>query len=618
MLAIIMLFTRVSVGERPSGIHDGGNQQATTTTTYIAQWWNVSGTDIADLRHCNGNAACTTFEAQALVYSLQGLANRDAPRLFFDNGRLNVDFPQSDAVWKEYLERERGVEFATPGLAPDLCVLVTAYGGGSGAFQGAVRYVSDGVSVFVAMTMSGARRALPVSARLAEAFPCLGELPVMVEVPPFSTKYDAYEWALNHINSSMGIVYNANFYPGSTNGDLTLMSADYPVARGAFIMNLRPCWSMVDTPPCNASETRETELFMRILRTRNNLVSVWGWSDPEHAYTNATTVANGTVFCTFSTSNLAFWAALGTVRRTVGLPAPQREPAKAYDPNAVYISFETNEGDTPRILTSQFTSQWLSPHRGSVPVAWAVDPYLGELFPELWNFYMTSATENDTFLAGVDGAGYVYVHTLGSNERAYEKRATRLMSRYGLSVVDVGVANARYAAVTITEIERYLNNSVIAATHEANSQDSAQFSHRTKTAKTAISAFVNACGASWGQHVNNWLADGTPVINSVCKGPSNPTNYLYYYRGNLNASDPERDLAQRILWATGQYAVPGRPLFLNIFGGLDVYGGHGDFFVFLQSVMKILGTKSTVASIPRKFVVVGAPELARLARLAAI
>ena len=552
------------------------------------------------------------------MYSLQGLANRDAPRLFFDNGRLNVDFPKSDAMWKEYLERERRVQFVTPVLAPDLCVLVTAYGGDNGAFHGAVRYVSDGVSVFVAMTMSGARRALPVSVRLAEAHPCLGELPVMVEVPSFASKFDAYEWALNHINSSMDIVYNANFYPGSTNGDLTLMSADYPVARGAFIMNLEPCWFMVDTPPCNASEMRDTELFMRILRTRNNLVSVWGWSDPEHAYTNATTVANGTVFCTFSTGNLAFWAALGTERRTVGLPAPQREPVKAYDPNAVYISFETNEGDTPRILTSQFTSQWLSPHRGSVPVAWAVDPYLGELFPELWNFYMTSATENDTFLAGVDGAGYVYVHMLGSNEQAYEKRAARLMSRYGLSVVDVGVANARYPAVTITEIQQYLNNSIITGIqNEASSQATTQFSERTDTTKTAISAFVNGCGANWGQHVNNWLADGTPVINSVCSGPSNPTNYMYYYRGNLNATDPEGDLAQRILWATGQYAVPGRPLFLNLFGGLDVYGGHGDFFVFVRSVMKILETAPKIA-LPRKFVVVGAPELARLARLAAI
>ena len=37
----------------------------------------------------------------------------------------------------------------------------------------------------------------------------------------------------------------------------------------------------------------------------------------------------------------------------------------------------------------------------------------------------------------------------------------------------------------------------------------------------APDAFVNACGSHWGQPVNGWLSDGvTPVINSVCYGPS--------------------------------------------------------------------------------------------------
>jgi hypothetical protein len=48
---------------------------------------------------------------------------------------------------------------------------------------------------------------------------------------------------------------------------------------------------MVDQPPCNASQIEETSLFSSIIRSRQNLVSVWGWSDPEHAYTNATTHA---------------------------------------------------------------------------------------------------------------------------------------------------------------------------------------------------------------------------------------------------------------------------------------------------------------------------------------
>ena len=75
---------------------------------------------------------------------------------------------------------------------------------------------------------------------------------------------------------------------------------------------------------------------------------------------------------------------------TRGVRLPHHDLGTALDKDGVYVMFETNEGDTPRILTSQFTEAWLSPNRGSVPVSWAVDPYLAELFPELWNFYAAS------------------------------------------------------------------------------------------------------------------------------------------------------------------------------------------------------------------------------------
>lgn len=125
-------------------------------------------------------------------------------------------------------------------------------------------------------------------------------------------------------------------------------------------------------------------------------------------------------------------------------------------------------------------------------------------------------------------------------------------------------------------------------------------------------AYLNACGSAWGQTVNEWLHDGTPVVNSVCVGPpANDTSnghYLYYYRGGLNASEPAVDLAGRIRWASASYKIAGRPLFLLVFGGLGLYGGHSDFFTFLSAVLDNLG---------EGFVAVGGPELARLAREAA-
>ena len=70
-----------------------------------------------------------------------------------------------------------------------------------------------------------------------------------------------------------------------------------------------------------------------------------------------------------------------------------------------YVTFETNEGDTPRIVVSAFGSSWASPKRGSVPVAWAVDPLLSVKFPALMDHFASTATANDSFIAGVAGAG---------------------------------------------------------------------------------------------------------------------------------------------------------------------------------------------------------------------
>jgi len=81
----------------------------------------------------------------------------------------------------------------------------------------------------------------------------------------------------------------------------------------------------------------------------------------------------------------------------------------------------------------------------------------------------------------------------------------------------------------------------------------------------------------------------------------------YYYRGTLNVSDPAADLAARIQWSAQRYKQAGKPLFLLVFGGLGLYGGHDDVFLFLHRTLSLLPAGA--------FQVIGAQEMARLARL---
>jgi hypothetical protein len=56
----------------------------------------------------------------------------------------------------------------------------------------------------------------------------------------------------------------ADVFNGSDNAGLVVMSADYPIANRAFIMNLEPCWYMVGSPPCTALQVKETDLFSQV------------------------------------------------------------------------------------------------------------------------------------------------------------------------------------------------------------------------------------------------------------------------------------------------------------------------------------------------------------------
>ena len=68
----------------------------------------------------------------------------------------------------------------------------------------------------------------------------------------------------------------------------------------------------------------------------------------------------------------------------------------------------------------------MSKDRGKIPIGWAADPYLGTIFPELWNFYARNTTQNDTFIDGVDGAGYIFLIPLD----LMLKRTTCVLERF--------------------------------------------------------------------------------------------------------------------------------------------------------------------------------------------
>ena len=106
--------------------------------------------------------------------------------------------------------------------------------------------------------------------------------------------------------------------------------------------------------------------------------------------------------------NLSIWAFLPALLQSLAGAFGRAARAELTLERKVYVAFQTNEGDTPKIVTGLFGGSWLNPRRGSAPVAWGVNLVLAREFPALMEFFASTATANDTFFGATSGAGYAF------------------------------------------------------------------------------------------------------------------------------------------------------------------------------------------------------------------
>lgn len=548
------------------------------TLPFHAVFWDAKTAVLGGRNKSSWQLTQMHYEEQALVFALQGLVNRDLPRLFLDVGSDDFDNPESSQQWRSVLESGNftpEVAFDTS-LPPDLCALIAHFLEVTAG--GAIIYASDGFSIYPALTLSGLHGHLPVSEAILEEHTCLRQLPIAEDLRAhaWNDTYSAHRWAIDNLlpACNRSIVFNANYGPKSLSfkgglfANTTLMSVDLAVRHRAFVMNLNPD----DELP------QDMQLFQEILSRSDPLVAVWGWSDPENTYTKTATLSGGIVFCTIATPNLSFWRILSEAANVKAIPLPHHDSGERLDRNTYYILFVTNEGDTPRILTSQFARAWYSPRRGSVPVGWGINPVLAEEFPALWNSLISTATPNDTWVAGVSGVGYVFLEDyrhLPELQAAYEERAGQIYAKYAPD----GIAVDTYGKASLDDLQVYSRNAA-------------------RNGGLAAALYTNG-EANHAQ--NDWLPDGTPVVQSE------PSVFYYYM------STPPEKMADRIVNATTPHSPP---FFLHVYGGLRAVpadlGSPVDTFELFEGIMDSLSRRTIASGARYKFV--GAQEFARLAR----
>ena len=560
----------------------------------------------AAMKHV-GEQPPLTYAEQASAFTFQGIMNSKTkatihPQVMFNAGYANFDWPLSDPWWHDQLETADRVSFQNISSSTLCDLFVEA--DPSLKVNGLVIYESalphgNGFTMPMALNLAAQYSLIPVTDKMLTKYSsCLSNYSIKYDLRIASmpiimaNRTSAWRWAIHTLlpKSSRTSVFNMYHYDPHYSSDpqsnATVANLDYAVSVKSFIIDLDP------------NNAEDVELLQIIFTKQTPLFDAFGWAYDEYAWTDLVSRGGGVVFCSFASPNLSFWALLALPPTSPGASSgkarrlPKGDSGNILDRSKYYITFETNEGDTPRIIVSAFGSSWASPQRGTIPVAWSVDPVLSERFPALMDFYAATATANDSFIGGVAGAGYVYLSRLTEIQlRAYSSRVGQLYSEYGPNVADTyGEANlstmvkySKYASMNggakpkayVTQPQWGRNNSI------------------SKTAYKCPSLNMYIVESQSGE-------DRTPIICTA-------TN-LFYRNAGLHPSYPGKDLADRIRNVSQRYEPP---FFITVYGGLNWQpgstSGKTEFWSLLHSTVNALGTD---------FITIGADEMARLSTIA--
>lgn len=517
------------------------------------------------------------FDEQILAFSFQGLANRDKARVWYYQPNFWT-YNESTYYFPTWLTANKGFTFVNSSSFCDLYTSVMATG--EVTINGLAVYNATELDStrWLATASSGLSNFLPVSYDIYTnvTYNCIHSLPFRIDYRNrFTSNLDAYNWSITNLIPSCNrtMVYSA----GHTYNDSTEyvyigldpaidMGLDLAIALQSFVFNLSP--DMQKYPA-------QQQMWENIVATLDPGKLIFGWAEPEPDMTYSASKVGSAVLCD-AAPNFSFWTHIASSYPT--LPYNSNPSQAVINTSKNYITFQTNEGDTPKILASLQGGMWLDPRRGSIPIAWGFNPLIAVYAPGLLEYYSLSATTNDTWFAATAGAGYAYPWLMNPTDfELYINRAASLIH----SVTPSWPPNS-------FEIDIWDNNRLNNLT-----------SYKT-IAGTAVGMFSMQPEELPG--TNNWLPpiNGENVSTPVIIAAGN----LWYPCQKLNQSTYD-DMEQAIINLIGNQSSP---FFTVIYGCLDMGNGL-NMYDFAIEMQNRLGSSHNVE-------VVGMQDMVQLAQQA--
>lgn len=335
------------------------------------------------------------------VTTLQGIINRTNPSIYC----LIVP---TDQLWLEW-DKKRNWVTETESITPQ--ALVSRF---SGKIKGMV--ITDPylpASKNIATMIAGVEDALVASPRLAKEL----KLPVVTDLRGRWTKnIDAYQWAYKTLWSKMNHDTAACLWPESS------FSRDYLVQHKIFIFWLP---GRIDGAESYANPKAELQFGEELLAALpvNSPIMGYPWNSADIGIGELPGVGLMAEFGKFlvgsvDAPNMSVHSGFETpIFKQKKLPTPKVEN------NKIYIAYTMSDGDNIPVLTATNWPQlWHQPERGQFPIGWTVSPSSCMLIPDIMDFYYTTASLNDSFLAAVSGVGYTYPNVYGKRFRAADRK----------------------------------------------------------------------------------------------------------------------------------------------------------------------------------------------------
>lgn len=486
----------------------------------------------------------------AAVFCLQGLINRDGPRLFVNGGKIIRTYSGADLQWKGYLETNKGYTFTTISNLRELI----EFAKDNGYIKGLVVYNFSNVKdenqeYYIAENICSMESLLPVTQEMLDynsphlgnygTIDCFAGLPVIHDIRNnWPTKIQAQRYIVNE--QMPNYRKDAAFKDGGAFERWS--STDFAIERQMLVFDMNP----------SSIVAEEVAMFDKVMDHLKLLSPIFGLWHGEGEDVDRTTYGENYIFGTAASTNLSFWDNVGADPCNMNLSQPTNN--MILDPTKYYVLFQGSDGDHMRCITSfmsagQTNGAWLKTFRGKSPMNWSFAPEMVDFWPAFVEYYKVTASPKDSFFCGPNGAGYANPE-LFPDLPAFAAHTEKYLKVTGIQAAEIW---CRYLPSMLEIYSQYC---------------------------PSMKLFTNKRQGTSTYATNDWLSNGVPITRSGLTTWHSSTSSSQTV-ANINAfKDPNSVYYQEPPFFINYYDTPYLSLYNSYY--CDDRGNLGDDFIVVN------------------------------------